>query len=280
MKKPKSLVQEGREDWKNTLIAKLDSKAAHYFFHRYTFPGWADLAFTGSWVGLVTRVWWAVFGIISLLLYLNVVSLPFLYTVVISFIELGVILGLSILLAVFNVWGDKSYDASMVIMSNHNVSHERLMNIRRSHANAAWDGAVTWFGLLFIIFEVVLVSCFAWGTGNLASLNNNLDSKNYPLRSSAITFDAKHVELFYFRQNIHLFQVVKMIFLVGSLFLGRVHSLVLRSQLVRIALMTNETSMAPSTDVHIKDDKTAVMLANVVSGASAGNGPFASIYGM
>jgi hypothetical protein len=207
------------------------------FFKGYSMP-W-DSVYLGGVFTVLFILWNLVWSeILNFLLLTYVVEWPLLVNVIMMFIELGLIVIGLVATCVYAWYADVDVYKLKEIANLPDgdkpgtVSQSTAVAARRSRVNINMDLTMCLVLLSFNWLEVTWVSCYAWGTvGNAwatktpfdATATSSLSIHNYALTDShwGTTFNARLVELTFYRSLIHLFVMIKGIVFMAAFFLSR-----------------------------------------------------------
>lgn len=206
---------------------------SHDLLRNYFFPG--DRGFTGGIAGKIYLLWLLVVGIvINFCLWWFVAQWPFTVTIILTWIEAGLVLIGAIALTVMAVWSDQN-----VLQLTHGtpqVSYASLSNAKRSRANAATDLSLLLAGLLFLLFEVSMVMMYWLGATNDTWLNGHKEAVNRVLTNTTNfpTLTAAYVQQWSYRSQIHFFIFIKALILFTSAIFTRSEALAMRVDLLNL----------------------------------------------
>jgi hypothetical protein len=196
-----------------------------------------DSLYLGGVFTVIFILWNLVWSeILNFLLLTYVVEWPILVNVIMMFIELGLILFGLLATCVYAVYADTDvYRLKAIANGNPKlevVSQSSAVHARRSRANINMDLTMCLVLLSFNWLEVTFVSSYTWGTvGNAwatktpfdATATASISTVNYALTDTqwGTTFNARLVELTFYRSLIHFFIVLKGIVFMVAFFLSR-----------------------------------------------------------
>lgn len=242
--------------------------------HRYYMPG--DRAFLGGWAGKLYLLWLIVVPMLltGFLQLFYILQWQFLVTIILSWIEAGLVLIGSIAFTVLAVWSDDDIHRLTSRAAEVKVSYIVLADAKRSRNNAAADLSLFLYNLLWCVFEISMVMLY-WlgGTGN-NWLNAHETAINYPITNSTQfpVMTGFYINQVLYRSFIHLFIFIKALVLFGGVLYTRVEALELHHAVKKIYLEGDGDLNAPAPS------DTVVRLGNMptksVAAPAGGNGGY------
>jgi len=236
----------------------------------YFFPG--DRGFTGGYAGKIYLLWLLVVGItINFCLWWFVAQWPFTVTIILTWIEAGLVLIGAIALTVMAVMSDQ--DVLKLTHGTPEVSFRSLSNAKRSRANAATDLSLLLAGLLFLLFEVSMVMMYWLGATGDLWLNGHKEAVNRVITNTTNfpTLTAAHVQQWSYRSQIHFFIFIKALILFTAAIFTRSEALALRVDLLnadRKRQGTRASDAPPDTAAHWAAPTQNIAMQPLMSGSS------------